>query len=98
VKAEFWASFEVGDAEPGDQAVAVARRQAAAFTATGKARYPAAVTCVTNDLASLTVHLRFPAEHWHRIRPPTSSSGPLGRAAAGPRSSVGSPARPAAWA
>ena len=23
---------------------------------------------VTDDLASLTVHLRFPAEHWHRIR------------------------------
>jgi putative transposase len=68
VKADFWAIFEVGDAEPGDQAVAVARRQAAAFAATWKARYPAAVTCVTNDLASLTVHLRFPAEHWHRIR------------------------------
>ena len=28
----------------------------------------AAVRCVTDDLASLTVHLRFPAEHWHRIR------------------------------
>jgi putative transposase len=31
-------------------------------------RYPTAVTCVTGDLASLTVHLRFPAEHWPRIR------------------------------
>jgi putative transposase len=68
VKADFWAIFDVGDAEPGDQAVAVARQQAAAFTATWKARYPSAVACVTNDLASLTVHLRFPAEHWHRIR------------------------------
>jgi len=29
---------------------------------------PAAVRCVTDDLASLTVHPRFPAEHWHRIR------------------------------
>jgi len=28
VKADFWASFDVGDAEPGDQAVAVANRQA----------------------------------------------------------------------
>jgi transposase-like protein len=30
--------------------------------------YPAAVARVTDDLASLTVHLRFPAEHWKRIR------------------------------
>ena len=50
------------------QAVAVAQRQAAAFAAKWKARYPAAVACVTDDLASLTVHLRFPAEHWRRIR------------------------------
>jgi putative transposase len=68
VKADFWAIFDVGDAEPGDQAVAVARQQAAAFAATWQRRYPAAVACVTEDLASLTVHLRFPAEHWHRIR------------------------------
>jgi putative transposase len=68
VKADFWAIFEVGDAEPGDRAIAVARRQATAFAATWKARYPSAVACITDDLASLTVHLRFPAEHWHRIR------------------------------
>jgi putative transposase len=68
VKADFWAIFDVGDAEPGDQAVAVARQQAAAFAATWQRRYLAAVACVTEDLASLTVHLRFPAEHWHRIR------------------------------
>ena len=68
VKADFWAIFDVGDAEPGDEAVAVAQRQAAAFAAKWQARYPAAVACVTDDLASLTVHLRFPAEHWRRIR------------------------------
>jgi putative transposase len=68
VKADFWAVFDVGQAEPGDQAVAVAQRQAAAFAAKWQARYPAAVACVTDDLASLTVHLRFPAEHWPRIR------------------------------
>ena len=68
VKADFWAIFDVGDAEPGDQAVAVAHRQAAEFAARWNSRYPAAVRCVTDDLASLTVHLRFPAEHWHRIR------------------------------
>jgi putative transposase len=68
VKADFWAIFDVGDAEPGDQAVAVAHRQAAEFAAKWKRRYPSAVACVTDDLASLTVHLRFPAEHWRRIR------------------------------
>jgi putative transposase len=68
VKADFWAIFEVGEAEPGDQAVAVARQQAAAFAAKWRSRYPSAVACVTDDLASLTVYLRFPAEHWHRIR------------------------------
>jgi putative transposase len=68
VKADFWAIFDVGDAEPGDQAVAAAHHQAAEFAARWNSRYPAAVACVTDDLASLTVHLRFPAEHWHRIR------------------------------
>jgi putative transposase len=68
VKADFWAVFDVGEAEPGDEAVAVAQRQAAVFAAKWQARYPAAVACVTDDLASLTVHLRFPAEHWPRIR------------------------------
>jgi transposase-like protein len=68
VKADFWAIFDVGDAEPGDQAVAAAHRRAAEFAARWNSRYPAAVRCVTDDLASLTVHLRFPAEHWHRIR------------------------------
>jgi putative transposase len=68
VRADFWAVFDVGEVEPGDEAVAVARRQAAAFAATWEGRYPSAVACVTDDLASLTVHLRFPAEHWRRIR------------------------------
>jgi putative transposase len=68
VKADFWAIFDVGDAEPGDAAIAVSNRQAAEFAAKWKARYPSAVACVTDDLASLTVHLRFPAEHWRRIR------------------------------
>jgi len=68
VKADLWAIFDVGDAEPGDQAVAVAHGQAAEFAAKWQRRYPSAVGCVTDDLASLTVHLRFPAEHWHRIR------------------------------
>ncbi len=68
VKVDFWAIFEVGGAEPGDEAVSVAHRRAGEFAAKWRARYPSAVACVSDDLASLTVHLRFPAEHWRRIR------------------------------
>jgi putative transposase len=68
VKADLWKVFDVGDTEPGDTAVAVATRQAGEFAAKWTPRYPAAVACVTDDLASLTVHLRFPAEHHQRIR------------------------------
>lgn len=69
VKADYWAIFDLGDdVEPGEVAVAVAQRQAEAFAAKWQRRYPAAVACVTDDLASLTVHLRFPREHWRRVR------------------------------
>lgn len=68
VKADFWAVFDVGEAEPGEEAIALAERQAAEFAAKWKDRYPSATSCLTDDLASLTVHLRFPAEHWKRIR------------------------------
>lgn len=68
VKADFWAIFDVGDAAPGDEAVGVARRQAGDFAAKWGARYPAAVACVTDDVAHLTMFLRFPTEHWRRIR------------------------------
>jgi len=30
--------------------------------------YPSAVACLTEDFESLTVHLRFPQEHWRRCR------------------------------
>jgi putative transposase len=69
VKADYWAIFDLGDeVEAGEAAVAVAQRQAEAFAAKWQRRYPAAVACLTDDLASLTVHLRFPREHWRRVR------------------------------
>src|SRR5215218_3440179 len=40
VKADFWAVFDVGEAEPGEQAVAIAQCQAAAVAAKWQARYP----------------------------------------------------------
>jgi hypothetical protein len=63
-----WRVIAGGDAQHGDEAVAVTQRQAGEFATKWKSRYRFAVACVTDDLASLTVHLRFPAEHWRSIR------------------------------
>ena len=68
VKADYWAVFDGIEAPPGEAAVAEATRRAEAFAAKWRSRYPSAVECLTGDLTSLTVHLRFPAEHWRRIR------------------------------
>ena len=69
VKADFWAIFDLPEhIEPGDAAVAEARRRADAFAAKWQPKYPGAVACVVDDLAALTTFLRFPREHWRRIR------------------------------
>jgi putative transposase len=68
VKAAFWQIFDDIDAPAGDQAVAQARRRADAFADRYQGRYPAAVACLLDTLPELTVFLRFPREHWHRIR------------------------------
>ncbi len=68
VKADYWAIFDDIDACPGQPALAQARDNAARFADTWAAKYPGAVACVTDDLGSLTTHLRFPREHWRRVR------------------------------
>ena len=68
VKAEFWKIFDDIDAPAGQEAVDVARARIAAFEQRYGAAYPAAVKCLTTDVASLTVYLRFPKEHQKRIR------------------------------
>jgi transposase-like protein len=68
VKADYWSIFDDLPAEPGTVAVAEARRRAAAFAAAWGQRYPRAVARVTDDVAELTAYLRFPPEHWTRIR------------------------------
>ena len=68
VKADYWQIFDDLHAEPGEPAVAEARRRAEAFAARWGARYPGAVACVLDTLPELTTHLRFPREHWSRIR------------------------------
>jgi transposase-like protein len=68
VKAEFWAIWDGIEAAPGDEAVAEATRRAKAFSARWAKLYPSAVACLNDDLGHLTTYLRFPAEHWGRIR------------------------------
>jgi putative transposase len=68
VKAAFWQIFDDITAEPGEAAVAQAHSRAHAFADRYGKRYPAAVACLLDTLPELTCFLRFPREHWARIR------------------------------
>lgn len=68
VKADYWAIFDRIEAPAGPKAVAEARRRAKVFCAKWGKLYPSAVACVEDDIDALVAHLRFPAEHWKRIR------------------------------
>ena len=68
VQGDFWRIFDDIDADPGDAAIAEVRRRVGEFERTWKSKYPSAVACVTDDLESLTTFLRFPRDHWPRIR------------------------------
>jgi transposase-like protein len=69
VKADYWAIFEVPDTiEPGLGAVAHVQNRIDAFAKRWRDSYPAAVRCLLADRDSLTVYLRFPREHWTRVR------------------------------
>ncbi len=67
VKAQYWKIFDI-DTEPGQGAVNEARHRIVAFEKRYGSVYPAAVKCLMADVESLTVYLRFPTEHWSRIR------------------------------
>jgi transposase-like protein len=68
IKGEFWAIFDDITAPPGDQAVAEATRRAKAFSDRWAKLYPTAVKVLNEDFCHLVTYLRFPAEHWKRIR------------------------------
>jgi putative transposase len=68
VKAAFWSIFDDIEDPPGEQAVAEATRRARDFADRYGSLYPKAVACLSDDFASLTVHLRFPRQHWKWIR------------------------------
>jgi putative transposase len=67
VKRDFWAVFDAIEAD-GTAAEAEARRRAARFIATYKPLYPAAAASAENNLDQLVAYLRFPRQHWKRIR------------------------------
>jgi transposase-like protein len=68
VKAEYWRIFDDIDAAPGTAAVAEATKRAKRFATKWRKLYPAAVECLEDDFCHLVTYLRFPKEHWKRIR------------------------------
>ncbi len=69
VKADYWAIFDVPESiEPGADAVRHVQARIDTFTRRWRDSYPSAVRCLLDDRESLTVYLRFPREHWTRIR------------------------------
>jgi len=69
VKADYWAIFDLPEqVAPGPAAVRYAQDRIDAFARRWRDSYPAAVRCLLDDRDSLTVHLRFPREHWTRVR------------------------------
>ena len=67
VKAAYWAIFDPTGEPPGEASI-VARQRAGDFSVTFGRRFPSAVACLNDDLASLFAYLRFPVEHHKRIR------------------------------
>jgi transposase-like protein len=67
-KADWWEVFDKIEEPPGEQAIAEARRRIDGFRAQWERAYPGAVACLVEDFESLSVHLRFPKEHWKRCR------------------------------
>lgn len=68
VKAEYWAIFENIEVAPGMAAQAEVRRRAKRFAAKWRPLFPSAVECLEDDFEHLITYLRFPKEHWKRIR------------------------------
>ncbi|MGB8501516.1 IS256 family transposase, partial [Mycobacterium sp.] len=69
MKADYWAIFDLPESvAPGLEAVAIAQQRIDAFAQRWRDSYPAAVRCLLADRDSLTVYLRFPREHWTRVR------------------------------
>lgn len=67
-KSDWWGVFDEIEEAPGERAVAECQHRLDGFRANWEKAYPSAVSCLVEDFASLSVHLRFPKEHWRRVR------------------------------
>jgi transposase-like protein len=68
VKAAYWAIFDIpADTDP-HNAEAIVQQRIQAFAGSYNKTFPAAARCLLDDRQALTAYLRFPAEHWPRIR------------------------------
>jgi putative transposase len=69
LKAAYWALFDLpADVAPGQGAVELVQARIDSFAAKYQKLFPAAVSCLLDDRKALTSYLRFPREHWQRIR------------------------------
>ena len=68
VRADYWRILDGITQQPGQAAVDEAQRRAQRFAERWADRYPRAAEAVLAELPCLTAHLRFPREHWRRIR------------------------------
>lgn len=69
LKAAFWEIFDLADGvEPGEAAVRAAQANIDGFVRRYEPEFPAAIKCLVTDRQALTAYLRFPAEHWRRVR------------------------------
>ena len=83
VKGAFWAIFDPTGEPPGDRSIAVARQRAADFSVRFGRRFPSAVACLNDDLASLFAYLRFPVNTTSGSGTQASSNAPSARPAGG---------------
>jgi transposase-like protein len=68
-KTAYWKIFDVPDKIPaGQRAVDYVQKRIDEFVDRYHKRFPAAVRCLQEDRTALTAYLRFPREHWGRIR------------------------------
>ena len=69
IKAAYWTIFNLPeDTDAGEAAIAAAQAGIDAFARRYEREFPAAVKCLLTDRRALTAYLRFPVEHWRRIR------------------------------
>ena len=98
VKDAYWKIFDTEDMKtsPGPRLVEIIDARISEMAAKYSATYPSAMKCLTTDQPGSPPTCGSPPDTTTASGTPTSSSAPSARPAAAPRSSAGSPAKPAA--